>query len=176
MQNAQLFLTFLKIGMLGFGGLGSVLALIEQEFVKRQKILTSDDITEALTYTKLLPGSTVVQVVSYLGWRLGGWTGSAISTIAFIAPAFVVMLVLAIIYGRISELPNMQAALRGLNASIVGLLLVTSYRLGRSAIKNWFGIVLAFAAFILAVVFHFPLAVIIVGAGILGILVYKLEK
>ncbi len=63
----NLFLIFFRIGCVGFGGLGSVLAIIERDLVTKQQKLTGEDITEALTYTKLLPGSTVVQVVSYLG-------------------------------------------------------------------------------------------------------------
>jgi chromate transporter len=58
--------TFLRIGALAFGGLGATLALIERELVGRQKIASKQDVTDALTYTKLLPGSTVVQVVAFL--------------------------------------------------------------------------------------------------------------
>ena len=59
--------TFLRIGAVAFGGLGATLALIEHELVRRQRVTTKQEITDALTYTKLLPGSTVVQVVAYLG-------------------------------------------------------------------------------------------------------------
>lgn len=61
----------LRIGAMAFGGLGATLARIDREFVSRRDVISRDELTEALTYTKLLPGSTVVQVVSYLGWRLG---------------------------------------------------------------------------------------------------------
>ena len=53
------------------------------------------DVTAALTYTKLLPGSTGPQVVAYLGYTLGGWLGSAVATAAFLFPAALMMLVLA---------------------------------------------------------------------------------
>ncbi len=172
----KLFLTFFRIGWVGFGGLGSVLALIEEDLVKRQRALTAADLTEALTYTKLLPGSSVVQVVSYLGWRLGGWGGSAAATIAFVVPSFIVMLVLSVIYSQITTLPNVQSALRGLNSAVVGLLLVTSYRLGRSTIKNYLGLALAVVALALAVAAGFPLVSIVVGAGVLGIAAYVIER
>ncbi len=172
----KLFLTFFRIGWVGFGGLGSVLALIEEDLVKRQRALTAADLTEALTYTKLLPGSSVVQVVSYLGWRLGGWGGSAAATIAFVVPSFIVMLVLSVIYSQIITLPNVQSALRGLNSAVVGLLLVTSYRLGRSTIKNYLGLALAVVALALAVAAGFPLVSIVVGAGVLGIAAYVIER
>lgn len=97
----RLFLTFLHIGIVGFGGLGAVLSLIERELVTKQKVLTADDVSEALTYTKLLPGSTVVQVVSYLGMRSGGWLGSTLATIAFLLPSFFIMLLLSILYKQV---------------------------------------------------------------------------
>ncbi len=175
-MKPHLFLTFFRIGWIGFGGLGSVLALIEQDLVKRQQALTAADITEALTYTKLLPGSTVVQVISYLGWRLGGWGGSAAATLAFVVPSFIVMLVLSVIYSQITTLPNVQSALRGLNAAVVGLLLVTAYRLGRLTIKNSLGIALAAGALALAVVARLPLVAIVVVAGALGIAAYVVER
>lgn len=83
----------------------------------------------------MLPGSTVVQIVGYLGWRLGGWSGSAAATIGFVAPAFFVMLALSALYLQVSGLPGIQGALRGLNAAFIGLLVITAYNLGRSAIN-----------------------------------------
>ena len=71
---------FLHIGAVAFGGLGAALALVERELVTKRQWLTAADVTEALTYTKLLPGSTVVQLVAYLGYTLGGWSGSAVAT------------------------------------------------------------------------------------------------
>ena len=67
---------FLRIGAIAFGGLGAALALVERELVDKRRWLTPADLTEALTYTKLLPGSTVVQVVAYLGYKLRGWPRS----------------------------------------------------------------------------------------------------
>lgn len=67
----------LRIGATAFGGLGTILPLIERELMMKRAMLTPADVTEALTYTKLLPGSTGPQVVAYLGYRLGGWSGQA---------------------------------------------------------------------------------------------------
>jgi chromate transport protein ChrA len=64
---------FLRIGATAFGGLGTILPLIERELMTKRSMLTPAEVTEALTYTKLLPGSTGPQVVAYLGYRLGGW-------------------------------------------------------------------------------------------------------
>lgn len=62
---------FIGLGFRAFGGLGAVLALLTRELVERRAWLREADLTKALTYTKLLPGSTVVQVVAYLGHATG---------------------------------------------------------------------------------------------------------
>src|SRR5207249_6962628 len=127
---------FLRIGATAFGGLGAALALVERELVTKRGMLAEADVTEALTYTKLLPGSTVVQVVAYLGYKLGGWPGSALATVAFVLPSALGMLILAALYLAASALPAIGPAVNGLTATVVGVLLSTIYRLGRSNVKE----------------------------------------
>src|ERR1700752_4399819 len=85
---------FLYIGATAYGGLGTTLALIERELVTKRGMLTPAEVTEALTYTKLLPGSTGPQAVAYLGYKLGGWSGSALATAAFLFPSALLMVLL----------------------------------------------------------------------------------
>src|SRR6266571_2553491 len=166
---------FLRVGAMGFGGLGAALALIERELVQTRKLLTADDLTEALTYTKLLPGSTVVQVVSYLGYKLGGWPGSALATAAFVLPSVLAMLVLAALYMAATALPALGPAVNGLKAAVVGVLLATTYRLGRANIKEPVALGMAVAACGVGVWLGVNAALIVVAAGVLGILLFTTE-
>src|SRR3990167_7046477 len=102
MSLSQIWWQFIKIGVAAFGGLGVTLSLIERYLVADRGVLTARDVAESLTYTKLLPGSTGVQVVGYLGYRLRGWAGAALATSAFLLPAFLLMLVLSIAYEQIT--------------------------------------------------------------------------
>ncbi len=160
--------TFLKVGAFGFGGLAANLTLIEKELVERQRVLTDEAITEALTYTKLLPGSTGLQVVAYLGWGLRGWSGVLVGSGAFLAPAVASMLAIAILYGRFARLPGVDLALHGMAAAIVGLLVVAVWRLGRPSVVDIPAAVLALAAFVVGYRMHLPPAWIVVLGGILG--------
>jgi chromate transporter len=101
MSLLEIWWQFIKIGVTAFGGLGVTLSLIERYLVTDRPVLTAHEITESLTYTKLLPGSTGVQVVGYLGYRLGGWPGAALATTAFLLPAFLLMLALSVAYGGV---------------------------------------------------------------------------
>src|SRR4029434_4688200 len=82
---------FLRIGATAYGGLGTTLALIERELVTQRGMLTPAEVTEALTYTKLLPGSTGPQAIAYLGYKLGGWSGSAPAMAGFLFPRAVLI-------------------------------------------------------------------------------------
>jgi chromate transporter len=172
MSLTQLWWQFLKIGMAAFGGLGVTLSLIERYLVKDRAVLTAQTVTESLTYTKFLPGSTGVQVVGYLGYRLGGWPGAALATSAFLLPAFLLILVLSILYDEITFLLGDTAtpALRGLTAAVAGILVATIYRLAKQTVTTLTGGVVALAACAPGVVLQINPAWIVLAAGILGIL------
>lgn len=165
---ATLAWVFLKLGCTAFGGLGAALAIIERELVTRRGVLTQAELTEALTYTKLLPGSTVVQVVAYLGHRLGGWLGSAAATVAFVLPSAVAMTALAVLYVAVIDLPGVVGALKGLAAAVVGLLAATTIRLGQSGAKGTLLLLIAGAAFA-ANLGGVNAAVVVILAGAVGL-------
>lgn len=161
---------FLRIGTTAFGGLGTTLALIERELVTQRGVLTPAEVTEALTYTKLLPGSTGPQAIAYLGYTLAGWSGSALATAAFLLPSALLMVLLAAAYGATTAIPAMGPPINGLTAAVVGLLLATTYRLGQANIKQPLTWGMALAAFAAGAVLGLSAALIVVAAGLLGIL------
>jgi len=173
LPKQSLFWIFLRIGGAAFGDTGPVLALLERVFIEKRAVLTHEDITEALTYTKLLPGSTVVQIVAYLGYKLGGWDASALATIAFVFPAALAMLLLAAGYVAVTALPHVQPAITGLTAAVVGMLIATMYRLGKKNISGPVGIVIAIVAFAVGAFLDINAALIVIAAGLIGIPVFS---
>jgi len=161
---------FLRIGATAYGGLGTTLALIERALVTQRGVLTPAEVTEALTYTKLLPGSTGPQAVAYLGYKLGGWSGSALTTAAFLFPSALLMVLLAAAYGATTALPAMGPTVNGLTAGVVGLLLATTYRLGKPNIKEPLTWGIALVAFAVGAFLGISAALIVVAAGLLGVI------
>jgi chromate transporter len=167
---------FFRIGATAFGE--TELVIIERELVDRRGVLTHQDVTDALTYTKPLPGSTVVQIVAYLAYRLGGWPGSAIATIVYLLPSTLAMMALAAGYIAVSGLPLVQPAAAGLTAATVGLLLATAWRLGKRSItpRQPLSIVLAVAALIAGGMFGISAALLVLVAGLVGIVAYTASE
>lgn len=170
---ARLGWVFLHIGALSFGGLGATLALIERSLVTRLGVLTPADLTAALTHTKLLPGSTVVQVVAYLAWRLRGWPGSAVATAAFVLPSALAMGALGYGYAYADALPGFAAIRRGVVAVVIAFLLGTMVRLATSNLKGPLARLLAVVAFAVVVALPSASPWAVVGAGLLGLMVYR---
>jgi chromate transporter len=172
MRLGELWWQFIKIGVAAFGGLGVTLSLIHRYMVTDRRVLTEQDVAESLTYTKLLPGSTGVQVVGYLCYRLRGWRGAAVGTVAFLFPAFILMLLLSVLYEEINAGLGDAAtpALRGLTASVVGILVATIYRLARPIVTTVAGGTMAIAACAAGIALEPNPAWIVMTAGVIGIL------
>lgn len=157
--------TMLRIGAVAFGGLGAALALLQHELVERRRWPAPHDLSEALAFTKPLPGSTVVQVVAFLGWRLRGWPGAILAAAAFIAPAAALMIGAAAASAALPSTPWVRGALTGLQTTVVGVLAAAMWRLGRDEAQGALMIVLL-AAFVAG--FYLNAAIVVLAAGLLG--------
>jgi chromate transporter len=171
-SSFQIGRIFLRIGLTAFGGLGATLAVIHRELVDRRQLLTAGQITEALTFTKPLPGATAFQVVCYLGFRLGGWPGSVTAAVGFILPPTAGMMAMASLFGVVRQFPALTPFLNGLAAVVVGLLLATTFRLGRANVKGPLTLLIAGAAFAAAALFRVNGALIVMAGGLIGWLMH----
>src|SRR5204862_4370211 len=146
------FLSFLKIGVTGFGGGFAVLAQIRHLVVLERRWLGEHDFVEALALGQSLPGTAAGNAVTYLGFRLRGWRGATVALSGFILPSMLMMILLAIFYDRFRALPNTENLFHGFNAAVVALIAGTAWRMGKQTTsKNWKRIlmVLSFAAVVL---------------------------
>jgi chromate transporter len=164
----------LRIGAAAFGGLGATLALLQRDLVDRRGWLRSSDVTEALAYTKPLPGSTVVQVVTFLGWRMGGWSGAIVATIAFLLPALALMTVGAAAVLALPDAPWVRGALTGLQVAVVGVLAAALWHLARSEAGSGLLLVVLLTAFAAGLVVN--AALVVAAAGATGVAVDRVKR
>ena len=160
---------FLRIGAFAFGGLGAALALLQRDLVGRRGWLRSSDVAEALAYTKPLPGSTVVQVVTFLGWRLGGWPGAIVATIAFLLPALALMTVAAAAVLALPDAAWVRGALTGLQVAVVGVLGAALWHLARSEAGSGLLVIVLLTAFGAGLFVN--AALVVAAAGAIGVAV-----
>lgn len=164
-----LFLSFLKIGLTGFGGGFAVLSQIRHVVVLERRWLGEHDFVEALALGQSLPGTSAGNAVTYIGYRLRGWRGAGASLSAFILPSMFMMIVLAIFYDRFRALPNTEQLFHGFNAAVVALIAVTAWRMGKQTVSQPWQRILMVLACAAVVVFKATVVEVILLSGLVGI-------
>src|SRR5258705_2686008 len=103
-----LFLSFLKVGLVGFGGGLAVIAQIRILTVRIRGWLTEQEFAEGFALAQSLPGTNAGNLVAYIGLKLRGWRGAAVAITGFILPSMLMMIGLAIIYKHFSQVSDLR--------------------------------------------------------------------
>ena len=164
-----LFLSFLKIGLVGFGGGIAVLAQIRALTVRKRLWLTDSEFAEALALAQALPGTSAGNSVTYIGLRLRGWRGAAVAMAGFILPSMLIMIGLAIVYKHLRAFPDTQRFFHGLNGAVVALILVTAWRMGKNILTRRWQWWLAVLSFLTVALFDATVLEVVLAAGLIGI-------
>lgn len=164
-----LFLSFLKIGLVGFGGGVAVLAQIRALTVRKRRWLTDSDFAEAVALAQSLPGTSAGNSVTYIGLRLRGWRGAAVSMCGFILPSMVIMILLAILYKHLRAFSDTQRFFHGLNGAVVALILVTGWRMGKNILTKRWQWILAGLSFLAVALLGATVLEVVFAAGLIGI-------
>jgi chromate transporter len=164
-----LFLSFLKIGLVGFGGGVAVLAQIRTLTVRKRHWLTDSDFAEAVALAQSLPGTSAGNSVTYIGLRLRGWRGATVAMSGFILPSMLIMIALAILYKHIRSFSDTQQFFHGLNGAVVALILVTAWRMGKNILTKRWQWLLAVLSFLAVAILNATVLEVVFAAGLIGI-------
>ena len=167
---AELFFTFNRLALQGFGG---VLAVAQRELVEKKRWLGRDQFVEMLAISQVLPGPNIVNLSLMLGDRFFGLRG-ALSALAgmLLVPLFIVI-ALTLAYAEFSRIAIVSGALRGMGAVAAGLIVSTAIKLSGSLATNRLGlpVSVAFAVVTFAMVglLRWPLAWVVPGLGAVAV-------
>ena len=127
----NLFITFFKIGLFGFGGGYGMLSLIQHETVERWQWLSSSDFTDIVAISQMTPGPIGINSATYCGYTAcanAGFSmpmsilGSATATFALVLPSLILMILIAKMFMRFMHHHSVESVFRGLRPAVVGLL------------------------------------------------------
>ncbi|AJE03863.1 chromate transporter [Geobacter pickeringii] len=159
----ELFGTFLLIGTTSFGGGMAAVAFIERVCVHEKEWLTHEEFMHGLAFGQFL-GPFSLNSCTFVGCTLRGRIGGVVAATGFILPSFLIISLLSGLYFRFHELPQLQAALRGTNPVIIGLIVVAAIGMARKikGAERW---TIAVLAFVLAAFFKVNGLALLVGAA-----------
>lgn len=143
----EVILLFLRMGLTAFGGPAAHIAMFRDELVTRRKWVTDNEFLDLLAATNLIPGPNSTEMAIHLGYKHAGWKGLIAAGAAFIFPAFMIVLAIAVLYERYGTTPAAEALLYGIQPVIIAVILQAVWGLSRAAIKSWLLGLVAVAVF-----------------------------
>ena len=132
----ELFLTFLKIGALTFGGGYAMIPLV-QEAVVSNGWLTEDAFLNFIAVAESTPGPIAINMATYIGSVQAGFWGSVMATLGVVLPSFLIILLIVALMHNFVKYAPVQAVLKGIRPVALALILSTGITL---TLKTLFGI------------------------------------
>jgi len=161
-----LFLVFLKIGAILFGGGYVLVALIRTNLVTRLGWISERQLLDAIAMGQVTPGP-LSTTATFIGYLLGGFPGAAIATVAIFLPAFFLVAISGPLVPRLRQSPLAGAVLDGVNVAALALIAVATWQLFRSAVVDWTTLVMAGLSFLLLIRYRVnSVWLVLAGAGI----------
>jgi chromate transporter len=159
-------LTFLRLGITGFGGPTSHIALMQEHLVERREWIDRERFNEALGVTSLIPGPNSSELAIHTGYLMAGQAGALVAGVCFALPAVVLMFLLSAAYFRAGSFSIRADLFAGLQPVVIAVIGVTLWRL-RSAVRTRLLLALAAAVAVLTVVLPALEPIWLLGAGAL---------
>lgn len=118
----QLFISFLQIGALSFGGGYAAMPLIQQQVVTLHGWLSLSEFTDLITISQMTPGPIAINSATFVGTRVGGFCGALCATIGCILPSCLLVSLLAWAYLKYRDLSIIQDVLSSLRPAVIAMI------------------------------------------------------
>lgn len=171
-QLSYLAMTLSKVGALAFGGGFTIIPLIQYEVVDRFQWVSTKEFLDGIAMGQLTPGPIMI-TATFLGYKLSGFLGAAMATLAIFSPAFFIVTLLIPHYDRLKGLKTVRIMEQGILAAFVGMLGLVLSNFGRTTFVDFPSVAFAATAFI-ALLKKVDLPYILLTGAVLSILVFGL--
>lgn len=164
---SKLLIFFLKVGAFIYGGGLVIIPFIENEVVNKLGWLTQTEFLAGIALGQLTPGPVVI-TAAFIGYKVFGFIGATLSTVAIFLPSFIFILVAAPYLKKIKNVQWIKAALKGVNAAVIGSILSSIISLIPSAIIDMPTLIIALVGFISITKFKVNVFWCVGISGVLG--------
>jgi chromate transporter len=165
-------LLFTRLGFTAFGGPAAHVALIERECVRRRAWLTRDQFLDLLGVANLIPGPTSTELAMHVGYHRAGWVGLTAAGVAFIAPAALIVGVLAAIYVQGADITSVRTVMLTVQPVVLVVVLDAILPLAQTAFRTSQMIVIGAASLVSAAA-GVPAIAVLLLAGLASLATHR---
>ncbi|HEV2801873.1 MAG TPA: chromate transporter [Pyrinomonadaceae bacterium] len=166
----EAFRFWVKLGFISFGGPAGQIAIMHRELVERRRWLSEERFLHALNYCMLLPGPEAQQLAIYIGWLMHRTWGGIVAGAFFVIPSIFILLALSYAYARYGQLNTVAGVLSGFKPVVVAIVVEALLKIGGRALKRRVHFLIAAGAFVAIFFLHVPFPLIVLAAGLCGLL------
>lgn len=165
----QLFLTFMKIGVVTFGGGYAMIPIIENEITEKKGWITADDLLEVVAISETTPGPIAICAATFIGYHVGGIFGAFCATFGVVLPSFVIIYVISLFLRAFEELQIVKYAFFGIRAGVLALLIKAVVSMFKKCPKNIVAYLIMAASFAAVAFFSANVIIVILSAAVIGL-------
>lgn len=129
----DIVITFMKIGVVSFGGGYAAIPIVEKQIVEVNGWMTHAEFSDVIALDELTPGPIAINCATFVGTKMGGVAGAICATFGNILPSILISLILIKLYDKYKGLNVLDGALGGLKCMVVALIASTTISIAYSA-------------------------------------------
>jgi chromate transporter len=169
----ELLFTFLKVGVLTFGGGYAMIPVVERELINKKGWTSMEEVMDYYTIAQITPGIIGVNLSTFVGCKRKGPLGGFLATLGFVLPGVVFITVIALFLANFADLPVVKHAFTGIRVAVCALIVDTVIKLVRGVFKNRKAMVLYGLVFALSALWSVSPVLLVAAGGLLGLLLFR---
>lgn len=176
MKPLSLFLQFLKFGCFTFGGGWSIVAQIQKVYVEQKQALTAEELLDITTVARSVPGVMIGNIAILFGYRFAGVWGALACILGLSLPPMAILAVVTAFYTAFRDSYWVAAAMSGVRAAVVPIILSAAVTMAKAVFKKPVGIPMVIAAFVLYLVFDISVLWLVALGAVYGMTVSAVTR
>ncbi len=177
----SVYLTFVKLGCITFGGGYAMLPILEEELAKKRGWTTMDELRDYFSIGQCTPGVIALNVSTFIGEKLGGVPGALVASLGFLTGPVAIILVIAAFLTNFASIEIVQHAFAGIRVCVCVLIVQAVLRLWKSSVVDLPTLLIYLVIFALNVFGGYlpvklPMAALVVLSGVAGVVITAMKS
>ena len=172
----DLYITFVKIGFMTFGGGYAMLPILEREVVDKKKWATSEEILDYYAIGQSTPGIIAINTSTFCGYKMAKNIGGVVASLGFITPSIIIITSISKFLENFSHIEAIQHAFAGIRIAVCALVLFSVIKMLKKNANSLGKFSVFLLTFLAIAVFKLSPVVMVISVALLGIILGRVKN